>query len=73
MTTPTTLVTFRQLNRELRIRGHRGFSYAKLSALVAAGRLPSYLDHLRMMRGQPVRLFSVDEVVAVLRSHIHAA
>jgi hypothetical protein len=72
MTTTAHLVTYRDLNRELRVRGFRGFSYSKLSALVAAGRIPSYLDHLRLMRGRPVRLFSVDEVVAVLRAHIHA-
>jgi hypothetical protein len=68
--TARNLVAFRALNSALRTRGYRAFTYHKLLALCAAGRIPCYVSALRTCRGVPTRLFDLDEVIAVIESSI---
>jgi len=67
------LLSFRELNEALPARGQRPFSYPKICALVARGLIPSYENAMRTMRGKPVRLYDLDEVIAAIERSVKPA
>ncbi len=73
MVSAASLVASRQLNVALKKRGYRPLSYGRLCAMVAMNVIPCYNDVTRTVRGELVRLFDVDEVIAAIESRVRRA
>ena len=73
MVSAANLVASRRLNVALKKRGYRPLSYGRLCALVALTIIPCYSDVSRTVRGELVRLFDVDEVIAAIESRVRRA
>ena len=61
------LVGWRDLLAAIRVRYGRGLCYRKFRSLIVQGRLPCYVDTLRLNRyGNPSRRYRISEVLAAL-------